>query len=140
MRNYSTRQRKAMLDYLISHKDEPVCAEQIAGELQGSGISISAVYRNLTALEKDGKVAKSSKDGSRRIFYRYIDAEACRGHLHLSCRQCGKTYHMDVPATESLVMSVQKDSGFCVDRSSSVLYGVCGICRSGKRLQEDNND
>ncbi|MBQ7595120.1 MAG: transcriptional repressor [Clostridia bacterium] len=132
MQKYSTRQRKAMLDYLIQHKDESVTANQIAAGLEESGVSISAVYRNLASLEEEGKVTKISKGGSRKVYFRYTAAEDCRSHIHLSCRQCGKTYHMNVPATENLVSSVEKDSGFSVDRSLSVLYGVCEGCRNNK--------
>lgn len=118
-----------MLDYFAEHKDESVSANQIAGELSGSGISLSAVYRNLSLLEQEGRVAKSSKGGSRKVFYRFTDADDCKMHIHLSCRSCGKTYHMDAPATENLVHNVEKNSDFSVDRSSSVLYGICGTCR-----------
>ncbi len=121
-----------MLDYMIRHKDESVSANQIAEELKENGISISAVYRNLASLEEEGKVTKISKGGSRKVYYRYTAAEDCRSHIHLSCRQCGKTYHMDIPATEALVSNVEKDSDFSVDRSSSVLYGICGSCRHRK--------
>ena len=58
LQKYSTRQRKAMLDYLIQHKDESVTANQIAAGLEESGVSISAVYRNLASLEEEGKVTK----------------------------------------------------------------------------------
>ncbi len=132
MQRYSTKQRRAMLDYMIRHKDESVSANQIAEELKENGISISAVYRNLASLEEEGKVTKISKGGSRKVYYRYTAAEDCRSHIHLSCRQCGKTYHMDIPATEALVSNVEKDSDFSVDRSSSVLYGICGSCRHSK--------
>lgn len=133
MRKYSTKQRKAMLDCFIRHRDEYISADEIADELKDSGISISAVYRNLAALEEEGKVTTYSKGGSRKVYYRYIDAADCRSHIHLSCRRCGKTYHMDAPSTENLVSSVEEKSGFSVDRSSSVLYGICGTCRSSKQ-------
>ena len=129
LQRYSTKQRKVMLDYLDSHKDESVSASRIAEDLKQSGISKSAVYRNLALLEKEGKLAKSSKEGSRCVYYRYKDAGDCRSHIHLSCQVCGKTYHMASPATENIVSSVEKDSDFSVDRSSSVLYGICGACR-----------
>ena len=130
MQRYSTKQRKALLDYFTAHKDETVTAKQIAESLKDSGISISAVYRNLALLESEGKVTKSSKGGSRNVFYRYTAADECRKHIHLSCSQCGKTYHMDILSTENLVNDVEKNSNFSVDRTASVLYGICGECRN----------
>ena len=46
----------------------------------------------------------------------------------MSCKRCGKTYHMDVPTTQTLVDQVAEGAGFRVDRSATVLYGVCRDC------------
>ena len=49
---YMTKQRKALLSYLSSHADEKLSAKQLEEALCCEGISISAVYRNLSELEK----------------------------------------------------------------------------------------
>ena len=54
MSKYMTKQRKALLNYLSAHADEKLSAKQIEENLSGEGISISAVYRNLSDLEKEG--------------------------------------------------------------------------------------
>ena len=54
MARYLTRQRKQLLEYLSEHTDEQMTARQIADALTAESISISAVYRNLSALEEDG--------------------------------------------------------------------------------------
>ena len=51
MAKYLTRQRKRLLEYLSEHTDEQMTARQIADALTADNISISAVYRNLSALE-----------------------------------------------------------------------------------------
>ena len=51
MARYLTRQRKQLLEYLSKHTDEQMTARQIADALTAESISISAVYRNLSALE-----------------------------------------------------------------------------------------
>ena len=129
MRKYATRQRAALLEYLQAHADEILSAGQIADALTPAGISKSAVYRNLSALESEGQIKRNTKSGSKTIFYRYLDAEACRDHLHLSCSKCGKTYHLDVNATSRLLDSVAQGSDFKIDSASTVLYGVCASCR-----------
>ena len=129
MRKYATRQRAALVDYLRSHADESLTAGQIAQALSSEGISKSAVYRNLSALEAEGQIKRNTKSGSKAVFYRYLGAEACRNHLHLSCSKCGRTYHMDVSDTNRLLDSVEKGSDFAIDRASTVLYGVCSHCR-----------
>ncbi|MBR5618338.1 MAG: transcriptional repressor [Clostridia bacterium] len=136
MSQYLTRQRKALLEYLHAHPDESFSARQIADALEAQDVSLSAVYRNLAALETQGMVCRAQKDGGHEVFYRFTQADACRQHLHLSCSQCGKTFHMDVPATDSLVRQVAQSADFQVDRSNTVLYGVCGACRNERETTE----
>ena len=127
MQAYMTKPRKRLLTYLQSHPDETISAGQISREL--NGISVSAVYRNLSAMEEEGSVRRVSKQGSREVFYQYLDAGKCREHIHLSCKKCGKTFHMDAEQTEALVQSIAALDRFAVDRGDTVLYGVCEQCQ-----------
>ena len=136
MPQYSTRQRKALLTFLHTHPDESFSARQIADALDAQGVSLSAVYRNLTALESQGMIRRAPKDGGHEILYRFTQADTCRQHLHLSCSRCGKTFHMDVQATNSLVEQVSQSADFQLDRSNTVLYGVCGACRRAQETSE----
>lgn len=126
---YLTAQRKALFDVFERHRDETLCADQIISLLGGSA-SRSAVYRNLSALEKKGLIHKTVLSGSHKTSYRYVGSEACRDHLHLACSRCGKTYHLKMPATNALIDDVLQDANFQVDSSSTVLYGVCEKCRN----------
>ena len=127
MQAYMTQPRKRLLTYLKDHRDETFSAKQISDKL--SEVSVSAVYRNLSALEQDGAVRRVSKAGSREVFYQYLAAEECRSHLHLSCKKCGKTFHMDAEETEDLVERIAALDKFALDRSETVLYGVCEACQ-----------
>lgn len=137
MQAYMTQPRKRLLAYLHSHADETLTAGQISQDIPE--ISVSAIYRNLAALEQDGAVRRVAKNGSREVFYQYMQAEECREHLHLSCKQCGKTFHMDEAETETLLASIARLDGFAVDRADTVLYGTCEACRlqqhSGEKEQ-----
>ncbi|MBO7088508.1 MAG: transcriptional repressor, partial [Lentisphaeria bacterium] len=62
-----------MTDYLASHPDSLLSADEITDALEASGISRSAVYRNLAALEADGKIRRASKEGDRRVYFQYLD-------------------------------------------------------------------
>lgn len=129
MGRYMTKQRKLLLEYFSHHGHEALSAGEIAEELAGEGISVSAVYRNLSALEEEGHLKRSSRPGSREAFYQYTDLPECREQLHLSCTRCGKTFHMDSAGTERLLRSIAEKEDFSVDQSETVLYGVCGACR-----------
>lgn len=126
---YNTRQRKLLLDYLHAHADEQLTVKQIGEALSERNVSASAVYRNLADLEQAGQVRRLSKSGARETFYQYAAAAHCRDCLHLSCKKCGKTYHMDNSEAERIIQSVAALDDFAIDRTDTVLYGVCGDCR-----------
>ncbi len=129
MAKYITKQRKLLLDFLSEHTDETLSAGQIAEALSEKEISTSAIYRNLAALEQEGKLKRSSKAGSQEAYYRYTDDEDCRGHLHLSCLRCGKTVHVEKTEADVLANHLAKNEGFALDRTDTVLYGICADCQ-----------
>lgn len=129
MSKYMTKQRKAMLSFLSLHADETLSAKQLEAALSSEGVSISAVYRNLAELEKEGKVRRVNQSGSREVFYQYTDGAHCKECLHLSCEKCGKTYHMNSEVAQMLVQNLAQSDEFAIDKASTVLYGVCRDCR-----------
>ena len=126
---YKTKQRQALLQYLEQHMHEELSAGEIAEALAQQDISRSAVYRNLSALEQEGKVRRSMRSGSREATYRFSDCAECRTCLHLRCTKCGRTFHMETQNADALIQSVQRTEGFAIDRAETVLYGVCSACR-----------
>ena len=124
---YSTKQRKILINYLSEHSDEGFTAKQLAERLADEGISLSAVYRNLAQQEKSGMIHRFTKDGSREIYYRYSGAERCKDCLHLSCKKCGKTYHMHGEEAE-MIKKLALNENFNLDIKGTVLYGTCKDC------------
>ena len=137
---YATKQRKKLLSYLASHADEELTADRISRDLSGEGISVSAVYRNLATLEAEGQVQKVTKSGERRAFYRFSGSEECKKHIHLYCTGCGKTYHVDVPTTDLVADSIASSAGFEVDRSKTVISGICRSCGKAARSGGDSKN
>ena len=132
MPKYMTKQRKALLDFLSRHADEEPSAKKIAELLNDDSISISAVYRNLSALEQEGKIRRVPKSGSREVFYQYTDSAHCKECLHLSCEKCGKTYHMNTESAAMLIQNLASSDEFTIDKAHTVLYGVCKDCRESE--------
>jgi Fur family ferric uptake transcriptional regulator len=128
MPKYVTKQRKILTDYLSRHPDESISAGQIADALSDQ-ISKSAVYRNLSDMESEGKVRRVVGGGSREVVYQYVDGHGCEGCLHLSCTKCGKTVHMQKQIADRLVDSVAENNDFSIDKGETVIYGVCAACR-----------
>ena len=126
---YMTRQRRALMNFFSRHPDEQLSAQEIAAALQEYDVSQSAVYRNLTALEEQGLVRRSRQTDGREQFYQFIGSETCRNCIHLSCTRCGRTFHMDTDEADAFLKTVAERDGFAVDKSETVLYGVCETCQ-----------
>lgn len=129
MSSYSTRQRAILLAYLSRHPDERLSSQKIADDLKGEGVSQSTVYRNLAILETEGKVRRFSQESSRELLYQYMDTEECREALHLSCRCCGRTFHLSEELTKSLEEALVQQEDFQLDPSRTILYGLCPSCQ-----------
>ncbi|MDO5445178.1 MAG: transcriptional repressor [Eubacteriales bacterium] len=130
MAKYMTGQRKQMQDLFVKHPHEMFSAKEIEELIGNESVSISAVYRNLSELEDSGLVRRCSKNGSREAFYQYTGTEACKGHIHLTCKKCGKTFHMELEDTNALIHSALKYRDFSVDIAETVLFGTCGACKN----------
>ena len=129
MPKYMTKQRKALLAFLEQHADEELSARQIEQALCGDGISISAVYRNLSELQKERKVRKVTKSDSREVYYLYTDCDHCKECLKKKNKKCGKTYHMNSEGAQMLVRNLAQSDEFAIDKADTVLYGVCRDCQ-----------
>ena len=125
---YKTKQRELILSFFEANPDQSFSVMEIAEKIKGEGVSVSAIYRNLALLEKEGRVRKSVKQGTHEAYYRFLDCHECREHIHMQCVKCGKTTHLDDQATSALLNGVMANSDFSVDRSTTVLYGVCHDC------------
>ncbi len=128
MNEYSTKQRKILLDYFGKHTDECLSTTEIVCALSVCGVSESAVYRNLVALENAGKLRRMSKAGDRKTYYQYIDDEDCRDQIHLSCIRCGRTSHISPSASKRLAKDLKNDDDFIISNGETVIYGICKKC------------
>lgn len=128
MPKYITKQRRILTDYLSRHPDESISAGAIA-EALADRISKSAVYRNLADMEAEGRVRRVANSGGREAVYQYTEGHGCEGCLHLSCKKCGKTIHMQKQLADRLVERVAEDDCFSIDTGETIIYGVCADCK-----------
>ena len=116
MSGYATEQRKLLMLFLQCHPDECFSAAEIAEALSDASVSLSAVYRNLAYLEREGLINRQVKAGRRESFYQFVAAAACRNCLHLSCVKCGSVHHLQASSLAPLLQD-----GFAVDPQKTVL-------------------
>ena len=137
MANYNTRQRDLLLSYLSGHADEQLSVQKIISDLKAQKISASAVYRKLADLEQKKQIKRCTRENSRESFYQYINLPECKYSLHLSCRVCGKMFHMEQDEADRLIDSIAQKQGFLINRAETVLYGICRDC--AESLSRDKN-
>ena len=70
------------------------------------------------------------RGGSREVIYRFSGSHVCSQSLHLSCKKCGKTVHMQQQLADALVESVAANDDFSIDKGETVIYGVCSACKN----------
>ncbi|MGN1134936.1 MAG: Fur family transcriptional regulator [Oscillospiraceae bacterium] len=126
MGKYQTDKRKMLTAFLENNPDRHFSAKQIAESIDG--ISLSAVYRNLSVLEAEEKIVRLTADGSREIYYQYVDTDRCRNAVHLVCTVCGKIFHMNSETANKIKSAVLQSEEFIIDTSETIFYGKCGEC------------
>ena len=130
---YNTKQREVLMKFLIENRDKTYSAEEIVKALEGVNIGASSVYRNLAALEKEGRLRKVLKSGERKALYQYIDSSRCTGHLHLYCTKCGSTSHLDYVDSMYITQSVKRNAKFDIDQENTMIYGICKKCKKNEQ-------
>lgn len=128
MAKYITSQRKKLIDFFNDNPDRQFTVKEITASLNDRSISQSAIYRNLVAMEEENMILRTVKEGSRECYFQYTYIESCQNCIHMTCVKCGKTFHVDTGIVHTMIDSVYAKNGFKIDRSKTVLYGVCDKC------------
>ncbi len=128
---YTTTQRRQLYQFLKDNPHKYFTAKQIAAAMVDAGveISISAIYRNLSALLKIGAIKKSVEKYSKQSCYRFVDSECCKDEIHITCAICGKIFHMEHTLTVYMRQQLLSLNDFQLDPSKTVISGICGECR-----------
>ncbi|MBQ7600167.1 MAG: transcriptional repressor [Clostridia bacterium] len=123
---YNTKQREEILELLKANRDRCLTAREICGMVKAGE---ATVFRTLSALAKEGTVSKFLSGGTPT--YQLNECGAHHEHIHLKCSECGKLIHSDCSFIEELEHHFEKDHSFKVDRSKTVIYGICSECGRG---------
>lgn len=126
---YSTKQRQLLFSFFKNKPDGTFNASQIFESLEANEISLSAVYRNLTLLEKEQKIKKVNIENSREKFYQYIKHDDCVGKIHLHCDKCDSVFHMETALADHIVSDIENSVEFDINKKSTMLYGTCRDCK-----------
>jgi Fur family ferric uptake transcriptional regulator len=86
----------------------------------------STLFRTLTLLS-EGHLLHTVDDGSGSQKYclcHHDDTRQCKGHVHLSCRICHRTYCL----TDTTIPPVPLPQGFQVEETEYIVKGICARC------------
>jgi Fur family ferric uptake transcriptional regulator len=134
-REYKTKSRKLILQYLIEEKEHSVSTSDIEQylEAQGEHVNLSTIYRYLDKLVEEGHVLKhQNKDGKKSVF-QYVEEDHCHDHLHMQCVKCGKTIHLNCGFMTEISEHMMAHHHFRLQCHNSILYGVCEICEKNEK-------
>lgn len=115
-----TRQKRAIADNVLNRCDHPT-AQDIHRDLDGQGIGLATVYRNLALLAEEGVITTVEHEGELRY--------DCNNepHGHATCTSCGALWDIPLPASKvSINASVPLASITVVQFT---LRGTCHACQ-----------
>jgi Fur family peroxide stress response transcriptional regulator len=118
-----TRQREAVLAYLLSSDDHPdarMIHEQVSRDLPQ--VSLGTVYRTLSVL-RDAGLIQELKYGSVSRYDANIG-----GHDHTHCLECG--WVQDIARREARDLAGFAENGFRVVSHRLEVYGICAACQA----------
>lgn len=130
-KDYNTKARKHILDYLESKSDTTVSVGDIMEYLKslGENVNHTTVYRYLNKLNKENKVLKFTEDNGQKAVYQIRKhTHSCDGHIHIQCTKCGKLLHLDCDFMEDFKQHLKESHDFTLKCESSLLYGICSEC------------
>ena len=140
---YKTKQRDAILGFMIENKDRHVTVSQISEYLskQGKHIGVTTIYRHLDKLLDNDLVRKYSLGPGECSCYQYAGGDKdCHEHFHLVCEKCGRLFHLECEHLSELKGHILEEHGFTVDPFKTVFYGLCSDCRNNEEIKEGETE
>jgi Fur family ferric uptake transcriptional regulator len=121
-----TPQRRLILDTLAQaggHLDAGEIYER--ARLRDPRLSLSTIYRTLTALKASGAVRELHLDQE----HHHYELDNDDRHSHLVCMECGRVIEVDSEPFAQVAQAVGQSHGFDVAAAQVELTGRCADCR-----------
>lgn len=124
MNSYNTKQKHDVLSLFASCPDRGFTIEEATVHLPS--VPRSTVYRIITKLSAQGLLRHTGNEG-RKAVYQY-QGTGCASHMHVRCRVCGKTAHLDAGSTKQIEAIISSSLPF-IALETTVIEGLCNDCR-----------
>ena len=119
-----SRQREAILQFLMTRKDHPT-ADAVYANIRKEfpNISLGTVYRNLTLLSDRGQLLRLHLgDGVD-----HFDADTSR-HYHFICSECGSVLDLHTEFPDSFDKLAGANFAGKIKGHCTHFYGLCPAC------------
>ncbi len=140
---YKTKQREAILKYLLEHKDTHVTVNQISDYMteNGTPVGITTIYRHLDKLLEQESVRKYEMGSNNCACFQYAGSNTqCHEHFHLKCEKCGCLIHLECGHLNQIYQHIYQDHGFQINPFRTVFYGLCSECAKAEQKEQENNE
>lgn len=129
-REYKTKGRKMIWQYLIEEKDHAVSISDIEQFLieNQEQVNLSTIYRYLDKLVMDQKVLKYQQEDGKKAVFQYVEEDRCHQHLHMQCVKCGRMIHLNCGFMDEISEHMMEHHHFRLQCQNSILYGICESC------------
>ena len=129
-KNYNTKPKEYILEFLKNHKDVSFSVQDIYDEIieMGYSINLATVYRNILKMTDSGMLLKHQASDSKYATYQYVESNKCLTHFHFECKKCGSVVALGNRETDEFVNMIKKMLGFTVDPQNTYLRGTCKKC------------
>lgn len=130
-KEYSTRQRNAVLDCFLRQPQSGLTAQEVYQQLRQDGVAIgrTTVYRAINHLCEQGVLIQlpelySGTDAPKRYQHRGQDT----GYISVRCTGCGMIAALKCEAVSAFERHVKEDHGFRLLEEECLLPGLCQDC------------
>ena len=130
---YNTGKRQKIIALLQGSPEKSFTVREISDVILEGGGGRSTVHRIVSHLADEGVLRRVASSRGGAPEYQYIGG-ACRQHLHLMCRECGRLSHLDRETSRDLEDKIMHTAGFSLE-SGAVLLGICHDCDLGKEVK-----
>lgn len=129
-----TKQRRAVLDIVVSASDHPTAAE-IMERLQDRGqrFAYGTVYNSLKFLTSAGLVREVQVGDGGAAHYDGRTDE----HSHIICSSCQAIDEFDWPQRDGMIAYARAQTRFEVRNASLVFEGLCPACQAMDSQKEE---
>ncbi len=123
-----TRQKRAVLDELLTMKTHPTADEVYARVRRRlPRVSLGTVYRNLERLSADGLIRTLTLAGKQRRF------DGCPGeHDHVRCLGCGRIDDVPASSTGDAAQRIRRSLNYDITGRRLEFMGFCPRCRRSR--------